>query len=159
MVQNLRQEQLQPLILRVIEELTRLILFKNFAIIHKDNTIMISIEGCVEFMNYFFNILIIICTNNNSIRVHKVIDGNTLSTFWGEGGFAGDDMYGKIDPDNIERIEVIRGPGSVLYGSNALGGVLNFITRESPFDYQECGTRWGGRVENLTSTSSKPKSR
>lgn len=75
-----------------------------------------------------------------------LIDGNTLSTFWGEGGFAGDDMYGKINPDNIARLEVVRGPGSVLYGSNALGGVLNFITRESPFDYTACGTRWGGRV-------------
>ncbi len=32
-------------------------------------------------------------------------------------------------PDDIERIEVIRGPGSVLYGSNAFSGVINIITR------------------------------
>ena len=63
-----------------------------------------------------------------------LVDGNTLSTFWGEGGFAGDDMYGKVDPDMIERIEVVRGPSSVLYGSNALGGVVNFITKRSPYD-------------------------
>ncbi len=31
--------------------------------------------------------------------------------------------------DNIERIEVIRGPQSVLYGSDAIGGVVNIITR------------------------------
>ncbi len=34
-----------------------------------------------------------------------------------------------IDPETIERIEVIRGPGSVLYGSDAQGGVINIITK------------------------------
>lgn len=33
--------------------------------------------------------------------------------------------------DNIERIEVVRGPASALYGANALGGVINIITREA----------------------------
>ncbi len=32
-------------------------------------------------------------------------------------------------PDDIERVEIIRGPGSVLYGSNAFSGVINIITR------------------------------
>ena len=72
-----------------------------------------------------------------------LIDMNTLSTFWGEGGFAGDDMYGKIDADSIERVEVIRGPASVLYGSNALGGVLNFITKSCPIPYTAQGLRLG----------------
>lgn len=31
---------------------------------------------------------------------------------------------------DIERIEVIRGPGSILYGSNAMGGAVNLITRQ-----------------------------
>jgi hemoglobin/transferrin/lactoferrin receptor protein len=34
-----------------------------------------------------------------------------------------------IDPALIERIEVVRGPLSVLYGSRAIGGVVNIITR------------------------------
>ncbi|MBC8328704.1 MAG: TonB-dependent receptor [Planctomycetes bacterium] len=75
-----------------------------------------------------------------------LVDGNTLSTFWGEGGFAGDDMYGKVDPWSLERIEVVRGPASVLYGSNALGGVVNFITRKPPLDYTEGGSVWGGEL-------------
>ncbi len=32
--------------------------------------------------------------------------------------------------DNVERIEIVRGPASALYGANALGGVINIITRE-----------------------------
>jgi iron complex outermembrane receptor protein len=35
---------------------------------------------------------------------------------------------------NIERIEVIRGPASMLYGSNAMGGVINIITHTSQQD-------------------------
>jgi outer membrane receptor protein involved in Fe transport len=56
-------------------------------------------------------------------------------------------MYGKIDPETVERIEVIRGPNSALYGSNALGAVMNVITRSSPFDYTEEGMRTGMRIK------------
>lgn len=84
-----------------------------------------------------------------------LMDGNTISTFWGEGGFAGDDMYGKIDANMVERIEVLRGPASVQYGSNALGGVLNFITRSSPIDYTSEGIRLGGRVKGTYGSAAK----
>jgi iron complex outermembrane receptor protein len=33
--------------------------------------------------------------------------------------------------DNVKRIEIIRGPGSALYGANAFSGVINVITREA----------------------------
>ena len=42
-----------------------------------------------------------------------------------------------ISPDQIERIEVVRGPMSSLYGSDAMGGVINIITRR-------IGDTWGG---------------
>lgn len=33
-----------------------------------------------------------------------------------------------VDPSSVERIEVVRGPASVLYGTDAIGGVMNLIT-------------------------------
>lgn len=44
----------------------------------------------------------------------------------------------QIPLDQVERIEIVRGPGSVLYGDNAVGGVVNIITKkpEKPFSAQ-----------------------
>lgn len=45
-----------------------------------------------------------------------------------------------LEPEQMERVEVVRGPGSVLYGSDAIGGVVNFITAGSnPFSTGRLG--------------------
>lgn len=36
-----------------------------------------------------------------------------------------------INPAQIERVEIVKGPGSVLYGAGAIGGVVNFITKKA----------------------------
>jgi len=38
--------------------------------------------------------------------------------------------------ENIERIEIVRGPGSALYGADAIAGVINILTRESKRDFE-----------------------
>lgn len=47
-----------------------------------------------------------------------------------EGGVSSE-MYAAFPVNIIERIEVIKGPGSVLYGSNAFSAVINVITKEA----------------------------
>ena len=37
-----------------------------------------------------------------------------------------------VDPVSAQRIEVVRGPAGLLYGSNALGGVINVWREEVP---------------------------
>lgn len=39
---------------------------------------------------------------------------------------------GQLNMNNIKRVEMVQGPMSVMYGSNALGGVINLITQTSP---------------------------
>jgi outer membrane receptor protein involved in Fe transport len=39
------------------------------------------------------------------------------------------EISGLVDMDSVEAVEVVRGPASVLYGTDAIGGVLNLVTR------------------------------
>jgi iron complex outermembrane receptor protein len=62
-----------------------------------------------------------------SNRVLVLDDGQRLETQqWG------DEHSPNIETATAERIEVIRGPASVLYGSDALGGVINVVQRDLP---------------------------
>lgn len=44
-------------------------------------------------------------------------------------GDTGDIRWDLIPPDQIQRIEIVKSPSSSLYGSSALGGVINIVTR------------------------------
>jgi outer membrane receptor protein involved in Fe transport len=47
-------------------------------------------------------------------------------------GWGGKSLLQLPDPDNIERIEIVRGSGSAIYGPSAMGGVINIITKKAP---------------------------
>jgi hemoglobin/transferrin/lactoferrin receptor protein len=83
-------------------------------------------------------------------RVAVRIDGVPLPDAFSVGSFsnAGRDQ---VDPEWIERLEILRGPASALYGSDALGGIVAVATR-TPADLVdgegrrvELRTGWSGR--------------
>ena len=69
-----------------------------------------------------------------------LIDGKRL-----HGDNGGQNDLGLIDPARIERIEIVKGAASALYGSDAIAGVINIITRKYDRDglFLENTTRGG----------------
>jgi iron complex outermembrane receptor protein len=57
-------------------------------------------------------------------RVLVLADGNRIGGL----GFESGDHAEPIDVLNVERIEIVKGPATLLYGSNAIGGVVNAIS-------------------------------
>lgn len=74
---------------------------------------------------------------NPTTGVLMLIDGHPQ--FMGIMGHPLPDSYVASD---VQQVEVIRGPGSVLYGTNAMGGVINIITRKQSQD----GLHGSGRL-------------
>ena len=66
-----------------------------------------------------------------------LVDGKRL-----HGDVGGENDLGLIDPQNIERIEIVKGAQSALYGSDAMAGVINIITKKH--------TESGVYVDNIT---------
>ncbi len=64
---------------------------------------------------------------NNYILI--LIDGKRI-----HGDVGGENDLGLIDPHNIERIEIVKGAQSALYGSDAMAGVINIITKKREKD-------------------------
>lgn len=62
-----------------------------------------------------------------SNRILVMVDGHTHNEKWAGANYIGNDFG--IDMDLVERIEIVRGPASAVYGSNALFAVINVITR------------------------------
>jgi outer membrane receptor for ferrienterochelin and colicins len=52
-----------------------------------------------------------------------------------------------ISMDMVERIEIVKGPFSALYGSDAMGGVINIITKKRPKEPYGTFSGWGGSRE------------
>ncbi len=88
--------------------------------------------------------------NNN--RLLLMLNGHTLNESYFGSSFFGEDLG--LNLDAVERIEIVRGPGSVLYGTSAMFAVINVITRapeavDRVKAYGELGS-YGRRTAGLT---------
>jgi len=81
-----------------------------------------------------------------SVSIHGIGGGNkVLMLFDGQPMWAA--IFGHNIPDSYvvsdaDRVEIIRGPGSLLYGTNAMGGVINVITKKAT----QNGLHGNGRI-------------
>ncbi len=82
--------------------------------------------------------------NENSAQVLILLDGTRVSLPYRGGRVAGFTM----PTENIARLEVIRGPGSAIYGADAFAGVINIISKKAD-DIN--GIRVGGRAASWDS--------
>ena len=80
----------------------------------------------------------------NSEQVLVLIDGVQIND-----PFFGGVEIEDVTTDNIERIEIVRGPQSPLYGSDAIAGVINIITRTGSRDTQMNASFEGGTFETF----------
>lgn len=81
-------------------------------------------------------------------RVLVLIDGDRESNLWA--GRA--PLIPFLDIGNVEKIEVIKGPASALYGTDALGGVVNIITKKTSLAHNDTfslGHDFDGRYSSV----------
>ena len=70
-------------------------------------------------------------------RVRIELDGVPVSDSYSFGSMLSSGRN-TVDLDSIKRVEIVRGPASSLYGSDALGGVVSYVTKD-PADYLRAG--------------------
>lgn len=68
-------------------------------------------------------------------NVAVYVDGVRYTTSAQRGGVG--TFFSLIEPSSLESVEILRGPGTSQYGSDALGGVVNFISRSPKYGDQE----------------------
>lgn len=87
-------------------------------------------------------------------RLLIAVDGVRFNTAIFRGGNVQNII--SIDPFAVERVEVILGPGSVVYGSDAVGGVMNFYTKKPKFSFED-GMSFSGNATARYATANNEK--
>jgi outer membrane receptor for ferrienterochelin and colicins len=65
--------------------------------------------------------------NDYNTRVLTLVDGHRMNDSIYDGGYIGRENW--LDLDLVERVEVVRGPSSSIYGSSAFFGIINVVTK------------------------------
>ncbi len=87
-------------------------------------------------------------------RILTQVDGVEVPNSFFNGPYA-QSSRNYVDPEIIKRVEILRGPASVLYGSNAIGGAVSYFTLD-PGDILKPGQDVGARLK--TGYSSQDRS-
>jgi len=82
----------------------------------------------------------------NSNQVQVLVDGVRVKS-----PTLGQVDLSDLSPDLIDRIEIIRGPQSTLYGADAIGGVINIITKKGKGPFQATVQQEAGNYDTLRS--------
>jgi len=85
----------------------------------------------------------------NSNQVQVLVDGVRVKS-----PTTGQVDLSDLSPDLIERIEIIRGPQSTLYGADAIGGVVNIITRKGKGPFSATVEQEAGNYDTLSTRGS-----
>lgn len=88
----------------------------------------------------------------NDARTLVLLDGVPLND-----AFGGAVEWTQIPLDAIKRIEVVKGSGSSLYGSNAMGGVINIITKKPQKQQTNINLSYGSMNTKIGSISTSGK--
>ena len=80
---------------------------------------------------------------NGDERVLVLVDGRRVNLDMGTMSRASFDLNQLPDVSQIERIEVVKGHGGALYGSDAVGGVINIITKKMDHNYGKVSMAFG----------------
>jgi iron complex outermembrane receptor protein len=67
---------------------------------------------------------------DSNTRILLLVDGHRVAENFLDGNYLGTEFL--LDADLIDHVEVIRGPGSALYGSNAFIAVVNVVSKRGP---------------------------
>ncbi|HGA2316701.1 TPA: TonB-dependent receptor [Pseudomonas putida] len=78
-------------------------------------------------------------------RVLTQVDGVSIPDSFFYGPYA-QTQRNYVDPEIVKRVEILRGPASVLYGSNAIGGAVSYFTLD-PDDIIKPGKDVGARLK------------
>lgn len=77
-------------------------------------------------------------------RVKLLVDGQEIANYFSFGPFqTAGRQY--LDLNNMKQVEIIKGPASSLHGSDAVGGVVSFVSK-TPDDYLQADKHFGGSI-------------
>ncbi len=86
-------------------------------------------------------------------RILTQVDGVEIPDSFFNGPYA-KTQRNYVDPEIVKRVEILRGPASVLYGSNAIGGAVSYFTLD-PDDIIKPGADVGARLKTGYSSADR----